>query len=284
MGHTSFPSGHVSLTSACLITWAFLYRKEPSQRWPFYLVYGWIIWIAWTRLYCGAHWLTDVLGGFLLGSLLANIAYSVLNRYQPELHTHLTKRLCLFTFGLWLASATWIASTHYHRYYPNFFPTPPMVTLDEKNWSTDTRLPIWRLNRFHHPFEVLNIRLQSSSLKPLQQILCQKGWHIHHAFKSNWLSCSYDIISHPERMKLRQLLPPLFQGNSPALIASKEQGHTTYRLELWPSYFQVKNTPIWLGSVIKIGDNKLPTPMVQALPWTTHKKRIGSHTILTLTL
>lgn len=67
----SFPSGH-SLSSMVffgLLAWVGG-RLEPKLRWFYYvLAGGMILWVGLSRVYLGAHWPTDVLGGYVIGLL-----------------------------------------------------------------------------------------------------------------------------------------------------------------------------------------------------------------------
>jgi undecaprenyl-diphosphatase len=61
----AFPSGHASTAFACatVLAWA-----SPRLRIPAFLLAAAI---AWSRVYVGVHWPLDVLGGALLGVLVA---------------------------------------------------------------------------------------------------------------------------------------------------------------------------------------------------------------------
>ncbi|HLM37313.1 MAG TPA: phosphatase PAP2 family protein [Gaiellaceae bacterium] len=64
--HTAaFPSGHASSAFACatVLAWA-----SPRLRIPAFVLAAAI---AWSRIYVGVHWPLDVLGGALLGMLVA---------------------------------------------------------------------------------------------------------------------------------------------------------------------------------------------------------------------
>ncbi len=61
----AFPSGHSATAFACatVVAWAAPHLRVPA----FLLAAG----IAWSRVYVGVHWPLDVLGGALLGVLVA---------------------------------------------------------------------------------------------------------------------------------------------------------------------------------------------------------------------
>jgi membrane-associated phospholipid phosphatase len=61
----SFPSGHAAIAFACatVLAWA-----RPRLAVPLYLLAAAI---AWSRVYVGVHWPLDVLGGAVLGVLVA---------------------------------------------------------------------------------------------------------------------------------------------------------------------------------------------------------------------
>ena len=70
----SFPSGHM-LRSTFLV--AVASERKPHWRMP-----GWILVLAMalTRVYCNEHWVSDVVGGALLGWTLAAVAIALYRR------------------------------------------------------------------------------------------------------------------------------------------------------------------------------------------------------------
>ncbi len=72
-GKMSFPAGHVESFVAILgFLWflAFVYARNPWVRGISLLVFGEMIAvIGISRVYTGEHWLTDAIGGYLLGGL-----------------------------------------------------------------------------------------------------------------------------------------------------------------------------------------------------------------------
>lgn len=78
---TGFPSGH-SMTAAMfatilvVITWSLIHNQRA--RWTSVIVGLLIIvFIGWTRIWSGAHWPTDVLGGWSFGTALVLIAWVI---------------------------------------------------------------------------------------------------------------------------------------------------------------------------------------------------------------
>jgi undecaprenyl-diphosphatase len=61
----SFPSGHAATSFACATTLALAF---PRYAWGFYVLAAAI---AWSRVYVGVHYPLDVLGGAVLGVLVA---------------------------------------------------------------------------------------------------------------------------------------------------------------------------------------------------------------------
>jgi membrane-associated phospholipid phosphatase len=65
---SSFPSGHAAYAGATCVALVLLFTtRGPRRRWWWALAALGVIGMAWSRTYLQVHWLSDVVGGSLLG-------------------------------------------------------------------------------------------------------------------------------------------------------------------------------------------------------------------------
>ncbi|MEU9622623.1 phosphatase PAP2 family protein [Streptomyces sp. NPDC088251] len=84
--YAAFPSGHaMTATVSCgLLLWLLRRHGAGTGVWRAALVAAWVsvIGVGVTRLYLGVHWLSDVLGGWLLGAALVGFSIAGFARYE----------------------------------------------------------------------------------------------------------------------------------------------------------------------------------------------------------
>jgi undecaprenyl-diphosphatase len=68
----SFPSGHVANAATIAVVVALIFGLGPDRRWWVWLVgSAYVVAMALSRTYLGVHWLTDTIGGALIGAGIA---------------------------------------------------------------------------------------------------------------------------------------------------------------------------------------------------------------------
>ncbi len=74
MASNSFPSGHATSSFAIAVAIAWVSRKT-EHAWLGWTVVGWASLVAFSRVYVGVHFMTDVLAGAALGALFGTLFY-----------------------------------------------------------------------------------------------------------------------------------------------------------------------------------------------------------------
>ncbi|MHB1072799.1 MAG: phosphatase PAP2 family protein [Gemmatimonadaceae bacterium] len=92
-GWASYPSGHAMAAIAVLLTFAVALWREKGWHWPIVVAIPIPALIAYSRIYHGVHWPTDIVGGALVGLVwlvVTLLGFGVVERRQeprddPEL-------------------------------------------------------------------------------------------------------------------------------------------------------------------------------------------------------
>jgi len=251
----AYPSGHATLATATYGFLAILLARDvrPAYRLAIYSSASLLILlIAFSRLYLGAHWLTDVTGGMLLGlawTALLGIAYRRHASAQNFRHADLAFIGSLVAICL-LAYPGFIHSRQFTQYQP----TPAQYFMTDQAWleSGWQALPSVREDLRGHNDFVFNLQWTGTADK-ITAALETADWHsasIKLRYYFNWFNPSATINDLP-------LLPHVHDGQYEELRFTRVvPPDRLFVIRLWRSQIEIQtsqgNHPLWFGYISQV--------------------------------
>jgi len=246
---SSFPSAHTALSLAFYGFLAVIIARESKKqdrRIP-YIISGILVaLIALSRLYLGVHWLTDVIGSFLLGLvivLLATISY----RRRHNLHFP-AQQITLTALGIFISVWFACSAIRFHKQIEEYSLIWPKTTVTLNQIATTA--PLYRLNRLGDAIEALNVEWVGD-IETIKQSLLKQGWKMQPA-KINSINIVKGLFDSSAIYHL-PIFPQLYHNKPVVLLLTKETGqdNTILMLQLWESDISLSdvNSPLWVGSV-----------------------------------
>ncbi|MBI5463222.1 MAG: VTT domain-containing protein [Gammaproteobacteria bacterium] len=255
IGAFAFPSSHTSLSVAMFGFLAVLIAREltPARRWlPYVGVTLLIVPIGFSRLYLGAHWLSDVLGGLALG-IVSVALFGIAYRRHPAKPLGWPS-LLLLSAGTLVFMNGWHNGTPLEqqlaRYTaPREFRTVLAAQWWEQDWSA---LPAQRRDLKDRDRQSLNVQY-AGDLATLISTLDRQSWRIPTALSATsalqWLAPQPDLAALP-------VLPQVHDGQHETvrLIRRSADGQRLYVLRLWRTRWMLWDplAPLWIGSVTEL--------------------------------
>jgi membrane protein DedA with SNARE-associated domain/membrane-associated phospholipid phosphatase len=248
----AYPSGHVTLATATYGFLAILLARDvrPPYRLAMYIFASLLILlIAFSRLYLGAHWLTDVVSGMLLGLAWAALLGIAYRRHAPELYFKRAD-LC-FVGGLLTICLLAYPGFMHDRHYPQYQPTSVEYYMTEEAWlesGWQAVPPVREDLRGHNDF-VFNLQWTGNADK-IAAKLETAGWHSPRANLRqyfNWFNPSASLTQLP-------LLPHVHDGRYEDLRFSRVvPPDKLFVIRLWRSRIAIQNVqgkrPLWFGYI-----------------------------------
>src|SRR5690606_19796952 len=245
-----FPSVSVTMTTIAFGFFAVLIARELPGRnriWP-WLVAGVVVaTIGFARLYFGAHWLSDIVGGVLLGSawtLVLGMAY----------RRHVTRSLwmrplAIAFYGVFALAAFWHAPRHSGVVLAQFVPPPPKALLNAPYWQDEgwSALPARRDEPDAARGWPLDVQV-AGPLAPVQARLESRGWRAQP--QADWID-TLQLLDDDEPPERQPVLPATLGGHAEALLMRRVAGHegAVYVLRLWPAPARMSDgSPLWIGA------------------------------------
>lgn len=245
-----FPSGHTTMSVIIYGFLAILIARKLSStpRWGLFITVVIVSFIiAISRLYLGAHWLSDVLGGFLIGTswtTLLGIAYT---KRPPEI---VPRRLLGFVAMLVIVIAGgWHVSQRHEKDLAFYTPQKNIQSMPLATWLADgwQDLPAWRIDMGGEREQPLTIQ-RAGSTDELSRYLLTQGWQRP---PSSNLKIFLGMLSPDTKIAELPVLPRLHDGRFDSLILVREVNGQRWILRMWPTDMEisVNDTPLFVGTI-----------------------------------
>ncbi|MDQ3161042.1 MAG: phosphatase PAP2 family protein, partial [Pseudomonadota bacterium] len=232
-----FPSIAVTMTTVVFGFFAILIARELPGRqrvWPYLLTGVATALVAFARLYLGAHWLSDVLAGVLLGVawlLVLGIAYRRHSSRSFWMHP-----LAWTFYGSFALAALWYAPRSVDATLTRFDPPPPRDTLVMADWWTHGL-------RDRRGFDIEI----AGHLLPLQQALRAQGWVIQP--EADWIAV-LGLLDDDIPLHDQPVLPIALDAHPEDLLLRRRGDHLDRIdvLRIWPAPARLADgTSLWVG-------------------------------------
>lgn len=251
----SFPSGHAAMSIVVYGFLAFLlaHGKPGWQKVALALPAASIaVLVAFSRVYLGAHWFSDVVASIGLGlAWIGLLCIAYIN--------HVTERpqRALPMFIVVFATMTFFGTAYGHRYHERDlarYAKPVMLrTIAFDSWKASEwqTLPAARSEvrgQREEPFAIQWVAMADN----IARVLEAAGWHVPPAWKSSaallWFAPATPLADLP-------VLPKFHQGQPPALTFVRAvDSHHRLVVRLWQAAeirasASPTSTPLWIGFV-----------------------------------
>lgn len=232
-----FPSIATTMTTVVFGFFAVLIARELPGRarvWPYLLTGVATAMVGFARLYLGAHWLSDIIGGVLLGVIWL-LAIGIAYRRRSD--RSLWMRPLAWTFyGSFALAAAWYAPRTAQDTLAKFEPPPSAIVIDDGQWARDG-LPGLR-----------RIDLQArGELRLLQDRLQAQGWVPQPP--TDWVEV-LGLLDDARPLAEQPVLPIALAGH-PERLLLRRQGATPDHIEVlrvWPAPARLASaTPLWVA-------------------------------------
>jgi undecaprenyl-diphosphatase len=263
----SFPSGHTAVSMALYGFLAIIVAWEASRRWQLAVATAaglLVAAIAFSRIYLGAHWLSDVLAGLAFGLAWASLlAIAYLRRTPPRVGAIGLSAAALVS--LVLAGTLHIEGAHAVDMQRYAVRTRLQIMPQTQWWSEGwQKLPARRIDLIGGLEEPLTFQW-AGTIGNLKRALFAHGWvaPVPWSLQSgfSWLLPHAAVMSLP-------VLPHLESGHQERLVlVHPVPGDLTNRrlvLRLWQSNVELgppgtDATPLWIGTVIEERSRRIAT-------------------------
>ena len=255
----SFPSGHATLNAVLYGICAVLIAHDLS-RWAkasiFTITATLVITIGFSRVYLGAHWMSDVLAGLLFGiGMVSAFAFVFGPIHNEKIGRTTLAVIVVATLGIF---GTWHLSGTYDKALQIYEPRTNTEALTATGWLAGgwRALPAERIELNGDTEEPLVIQY-TGSLDRFAQAAEADGWQK----PPKWsLSSAGGFVEGKTPPDSLPILPRSQNGRQPSLVLIRKDHSADadksgrWVLRLWPSRYAILQAgslhPLYLGSVV----------------------------------
>lgn len=248
-GGFGFPSVAVTMTTITFGFFAVLIAREfPGRQrvWP-YLVSGAVVaLLGFARLYLGAHWLSDIVGGLLLGIVWLLVLGLAYRRHVAR--SMWMRPLAAIFYGSFVAAALWHAPRSIDPLLEKFEPPAPVASLDRERWWRQdwASLPAQRNERDISLRWPLDVQV-AGPLAPLRAKLEAQGWRVQ--AQAGWRGM-IGLLDDDTPPSQQPVLPATLDASAESLLLRRTlDADRIQALRLWPAPERFSDgTPLWIGT------------------------------------
>ncbi|MCF7223222.1 bifunctional DedA family/phosphatase PAP2 family protein [Marilutibacter chinensis] len=265
-----FPSVAVTMTTVVFGFFAVLISRElPGRKrvWPYLVAGVATTLVGFARLYLGAHWLSDLIGGSLFG-ILWLLALGLAYRSHVA-RSFWMRPLAWMFYGSFLAAALWHAPRAADGLLAKFETAAPLRIIDARQWWNDgwSELPGRRDESDARRRWLLDLQV-AGPLEPLRAALEAEGWRVQP--QADW-TATIGLLDDDIPPIRQPVLPATLDARAETLLMLRDAPpgpdgtERLYALRLWPAPAALDDgSPLWLGSTQRL---HLARPLDAAALW-----------------